>query len=156
LARPRKLKPDYCHDAATGRAYVRINGQKKYLGGYGTQASRDAYDRLVGEWISAGRTAPPTSNSGRDDGITISILIAGFCHHAQRYYRKPDGTPTSEVDNMRQARPLRRFYGDTPAKKFGPLAMAALQQKMIELGWVPHVHQPPDQPRPHVLHVGRE
>jgi hypothetical protein len=33
----------------------RINGQKKYLGDYGTQASRDEYDRLVGEWIAAGR-----------------------------------------------------------------------------------------------------
>ena len=43
MARPRKLKPDYCHDAASGRAYVRINGQKKYLGDYGTQASRDEY-----------------------------------------------------------------------------------------------------------------
>jgi integrase len=32
-------------------------------------------------------------------------------------------------------RPLRRFYGETAAKKFGPLALAALQEKMIRLGW---------------------
>ena len=82
------------------------------------------------------RAVSAGSNKAADDGITVSTLIAGFWDHAQRYYRKPDGTPTSEVDNMRQAlRPLRRFYGETPAKKFGPLAMAALQQKMIELGW---------------------
>ena len=99
MARPKKLKPDYCEDKASGRAYVGINGQKKYLGEYGTQASRDEYDRLVGEWIAAGRTAPPSLANERDTGITVSILIAGFWEHAQRYYRKPDGTATSEVDN---------------------------------------------------------
>src|SRR5688500_537818 len=106
MARPRKLKPDYCHDKASGRAYVRLDGKKKtYPGDNATQASRDEYDRVVGEWIAAGRTAP--SPAANIDSITISILIAGFWDHAQRYYRKPDGTATSEVDNMRQAlRPL--------------------------------------------------
>jgi integrase len=48
----------------------------------------------------------------------------------------PDGQPTSEVDNLRQAlRPLRKLYGATPAASFGPLALKALQRHMVGLGW---------------------
>ena len=33
MARPKKLKPDYCHDEASGRAFVRINGKEGPKGG---------------------------------------------------------------------------------------------------------------------------
>jgi integrase len=37
---------------------------------------------------------------------------------------------------MRQAlRPLKKLYGETPAENFGPLAIAAMQEHMIKLGW---------------------
>ena len=135
MARPRKLKPDYCHDKASNRAYVRIDGKKLYLGDYGTQASRDEYDRVVGEWIAAGRQAPP-DKSAKASGVTVSTVVAAFWSHAQNYYRHADGTPTSEVENLRQAlRPLRRLYGATSAATFGPLALEALQQAVINLGW---------------------
>ncbi len=46
-----------------------------------------------------------------------------------------DGTPTGELDNFRDAlRPLRRFYGGTPAKDFGPLALRAVREEMIKSG----------------------
>jgi integrase len=48
----------------------------------------------------------------------------------------PDGTPSSEMENFRQAlRHLRALYGHTEATAFGPLALRAVQNKMIELGW---------------------
>src|SRR5215203_2512915 len=108
MARPRSDKPAYCLDRDSGRAFVTLNGKRKYLGRHGTPESRDKYDVVIGEWKSRGRQSEPTT-PGDDDGITVSVLIAAFWDHAQRYYRKPDGTPTSEVDNMRQAlRPLRK------------------------------------------------
>jgi hypothetical protein len=86
--------------------------------------------------------------------ITVTILIARSWDHAQHYCRKPDRTPTSEVDNVRQAlRPLRRFYGETPARKFEPLAAAALQKKMIESRLRADGHQSPEQSHPHALQV---
>ena len=51
MPRPKSLKPKLCHHKATGRAFV-IDGKFIYLGDYGTQAIRDAYDRAIGEWIS--------------------------------------------------------------------------------------------------------
>jgi hypothetical protein len=57
--------------------------------------------------------------------------------------RHPDGSPTSEIGNFKQAmRPLRQLYGDTLACEFGPLKLKALQQKMIALDWCrPHINK---------------
>jgi integrase len=134
MARPKKDKPDYCKDKSSGRAFVTLNGERKYLGKHGTRESRDEYDRVIGEWIATGRQLVP--DQSEDEGITVSSVIAAFWMHAQTYYRHPDGTPTSEVENIRQAlRPLRRLYAASPAGKFGPLALEALQREMIKLGW---------------------
>ena len=52
MPRPRTLKPKYCLDKPSGRAFVIVDGVKKYLGRFDTQESRDNYDRVIGEWIS--------------------------------------------------------------------------------------------------------
>ena len=46
MPRPRKLKPDYCRDKSSGRAFVTLNGHRRYLGDHGTQASRDEMIKL--------------------------------------------------------------------------------------------------------------
>jgi integrase len=135
MPRPKSLKPSYCLDKSSGRAFVTLNGKRTYLGVHGSQASRDEYDRVIGEWIAGGRgaiVATPQAPSG----VTVSVVVAAFWQHAQTYYRTEDGTPTQEVDNLRQAlRPLRKLYGSTPATEFGPKALKALQQHMITLKW---------------------
>ena len=46
-----------------------------------------------------------------------------------------NGKPTSEPVNIRLAhRPLRQLYGDTLARDFGPLALKAVRQTMIDSG----------------------
>jgi hypothetical protein len=68
--------------------------------------------------------------------IRIKELIAHFWVWAERYYVKSDGTATQELDNMRQAlRPLKELYADLPASSYGPRALMAVRQKMIEKGW---------------------
>jgi hypothetical protein len=58
MPRPKSLKPKYCLHKSSGRAFVVLDGQFVYLGQHGTQESRDAYDRVIGEWIARGRTSP--------------------------------------------------------------------------------------------------
>jgi hypothetical protein len=54
-------------------------------------------------------------------------LIAAYKIHVESYYRKPEGTPTSEINNIRSAlKPLRVLYGATPAAAFSPLALTVL------------------------------
>ena len=61
MPRPRKSKPDYCLDTSSGRAYVTLDGNRKYLGKHDTPVSRDKYDQVIGEWIASGRVlvSPP-------------------------------------------------------------------------------------------------
>ena len=124
--------PKYRKHRASGQAVVTIDGKDHYLGPYGTKASKAEYDRLVGEWLAGGRRLPSQSVSD----LFIAEVVNAFLKHAAEYYRKPEGTRTSEYDNFRDAlAPLLRLYGRTPAMEFGPLGLKALRQEMIRLGW---------------------
>jgi integrase len=124
--------PKYRRHRASGQAIVALNGTDHYLGPYGTKASREEYDRVIAEWHGNGRQAPT-----RGAGPVIVELIARYWAHAEVYYRKKDGMPTSEQSCIRRAlRPLRELYGRTPVEQFGPLALEAVREKMIKSGWV--------------------
>lgn len=129
MSRPKSLAPAYCHHKQSGRGYVSLDGRQRMLPGpYGSDESRGAYDRLVAEWLSNGRTmagAPST-------GPTVSMIALAFWKYAETRYVKPDGTPTGEAENYRLAlRVLRRLYGPTPAVAFGPKRLKLLRQQAL-------------------------
>jgi hypothetical protein len=41
----------------TGQAVFRIHGQDVFLGIHGTEKSREAYDRVIAEWLITGRNS---------------------------------------------------------------------------------------------------
>ena len=43
--------PKYGHHRASGQAVVTIDGHDHYLGQYGSRASKDEHDRLIGQWL---------------------------------------------------------------------------------------------------------
>lgn len=161
MSRPRSLKPRLCCHKATGRSFVIIAGRQYYCGKLGTQAAQDRYDQLIAAWIGAGRPAsidltgtaaarpslgdsaptpvgrpPAAAPADDDDGISVEELIDGFWTFAQAYHRKADGTPSTELSVLvGPLRILRRLYGDTPAARFGPLALKACRAEMIRLDW---------------------
>jgi integrase len=114
---------------------VVINGKQHYLGRYGSPESVAAYKRLIQEWLVLGG-ASPVPNTPAGKAPSINELILDFStRYAERHYRRPDGIPTGELDNYRDSlRPLRRLYGTTLAKHFGPLALKAVRQAMIDSG----------------------
>jgi len=125
--------PTYRHHKASGQAVVTLNGKDHYLGQFSTPASREKYARLLAQWEANNRRLP-TECHGPE--LTISILIDAFWQHAKSYYRKPDGTPSSELATFKAAlRPLFRLHGSTPARDFGPLALKAVRYEMIQCGW---------------------
>jgi integrase len=133
MARPKSLKPAYCLKKSDGRAFVTLDGKPVYLGRYGTQESRDQYDRAIAEWIIRGRQAAPTPGAdGSPAEFTVAQMILAFWRHAETYYQ-PDEDGKSEADNFRFAlRPLRLMYGDTPAAEFGPLKLKAFRDAMLK------------------------
>ena len=122
--------PAYSKHKASGQAVVTLNGKDHYLGTHGTKASRAEYDRLIALWLAGGRRMP-TDPAG--DGPAVVEVMNAYWRHVQTYYRRADGTHTSEVDTIRQAlRPLKNLFGPTPASKFGPQALKALRQAMVD------------------------
>jgi hypothetical protein len=51
--------PRYRRHRASGQAVVTLDGVDHYLGRYGTKASKNEYDRLVGEWLARKREESP-------------------------------------------------------------------------------------------------
>ena len=124
---PAKRTPSYRRHKPSGRAVVTIDGRDFYLGTHGTKASRDEYDRLVGEWLTHGRQMP-----GGEKSLTINELILAYWQFAESYYRKNE-RPTSEIHGIRTAmRPLKKRYGHHQAAEFGPLALKAVRETFIK------------------------
>lgn len=123
--------PSYCHHTPKNLAYVRLGGEFIYLGTYGSPESKIKYERLVAEWLGRGRIA--TNGSGDDPELSVNAVLLTYVKFAQSFYRNSEGTPTLELDKIAQAiGPLKTLYGETPAAAFGPVALKAVRQKMIE------------------------
>lgn len=98
-----------------------------FLGVFGSPESKNEYAPLIAEWQT--RLQRPLI---RHD-LTINELILLFWSHVEQHYRHPDGTSTGEADNFRYAlKPVRRLYGHTLANDFGPLALKAVRQVMLD------------------------
>jgi integrase len=126
--------PKYRLHKPTGRAVVTLDGKDFYLGRHGSPESRAEYDRLVAEYLAAGRRVARAGPGEAAGDLTVSELVLSYLEFADGYYVK-DGAPTVEPGNIRLAlRPVRRLYGHTPAKGFGPLALKAVRRAMIDAG----------------------
>ena len=118
--------PSYRRHKPTGQAVVPIGGRDIYLGKYNSAASRAEYNRLIAEWMANGGTLA----AGHD--LTVVELAAAFMRHAKLYYRRPDGSATSEQESFKLVvNRLKALYGRTLARSFGPLALKTVRDKMI-------------------------
>ena len=124
--------PKYRKHKFSGQAIVSIQGHDFYLGPWNSQASRTEYDRVIGEWLAAGRQLPFKLSEAWD--LTIVELLARYKRYASGYYRK-NGKSTGEWENVEYAiEPLIKLYGRTLVRDFGPLALKAVRQKMVDSG----------------------
>jgi integrase len=124
--------PKYRHYKPKDLAVVRIDGRDVYLGKFNSPESREKYNRVVAEWLTTGAAPQPVAPAADQAGPIVNEVILAYVRHAGEFYRRPDGTPTGEFDNVKLAlRPLKSLYGSTPAKDFGPKALKAVRQDMI-------------------------
>src|SRR5262245_762998 len=126
---------------ASGKAVVRLSGVDVYCGVFGTPEAKSKYDQEIAEWLARGRTPDPARRPGQvadapPPGVSVNEILLAFWKHAARHYRRPDGTPTNEVNEYRQTfRVVRELYEFTPAAEFGPLALKAIREVMVRRGW---------------------
>jgi len=130
MPRLRRRQPAYRLHKASGQAVVVLDGKMFYLGRYGSESSHAEYDRLLALWLAHGRRMPASDQELVD--LTVTELIESYVRHVRIYYVK-NGLPTKEQANIRIAmRPLHRLYGRTAAAKFGPAALKAVRQSLID------------------------
>jgi len=65
--------PKYRHHRASGQAVVTIAATDHYLGPWKSKASKVEYDRLIGEWLVAGR---PVARTREPHQITVTEIVA--------------------------------------------------------------------------------
>jgi len=125
--------PSYRFHKPSGQAVVTLDGHDIYLGKHDTPESRTEYDRLIAEWLANGRRLPAQRDGSSPSDRTVNEVLVGFMAHAEQHYRRADGTPTSEITDYKLSlRPLKHLYGDTAVKDFGPLALKAVRQLMVD------------------------
>ena len=123
--------PSYRLHKPSGRAVVTINGKDIYLGVYESPESQAAYKREIAEWLANHQLEIGPASSTR----TVNEILLAYLRHAQDYYRK-HGKATKQLARIQAAlRPVRELYGTSPAAEFGPLALKAVRQVMIDGGW---------------------
>ncbi|MCH7988934.1 MAG: hypothetical protein IID46_07255 [Planctomycetes bacterium] len=121
--------PKYRFHKPSGQAVVTLDGRDFYLGKHGSAESQSEYDRLIAEWLQNGRLLPA------ENDLTVNEMLVGYICHCDGYYRRADGTPTSESDAIRQSiRPLKELYGHTLVCDFGPLKLKVCREAMIDAG----------------------
>lgn len=131
MSRPKKEVPTLRRHKASGRAFVHVSGQTIYMGKWGSRATKEAYGRFIREWAVAGRV-PASYREEEQELVTVSELIVAFMKHAKKYYRKNDRS-TRTAENFAPALAiLRRLYGREPVDRFGPIALKAVREEMVE------------------------
>ena len=128
--------PSYRHHKGSGQAFVQIKGKRHYLGKYGTEKSQERYNRFVAELCSnhTPRALADKSPVDRIGGITVVELIAAYLEFARHYYVK-NGRSTGSTERLRPVlRLLRKTYGRTLSREFGPTKLKALREKMVSDG----------------------
>ncbi len=125
-------------------ARVVLSGREIYLGLYGSPESKEAYERVVAQWLSEGRKTPKSRRMSaasrfkedQESGIvSITELAVRYYDHAAGYYVK-DGQPTSELDGIRYILGVfRKYYGSVAVDEFGPTELKALRSEFIRMGW---------------------
>src|SRR5262245_49858098 len=137
---PNHLPPPYPKKAHNGQARITVrttDGRRRdlLLGPHASPDSRAEYRRVLAELEAHGGLYPVVAIPPTAADLTVNELLLQYWRWAEAHYRDPEGNPTRELENLKDAlRPLRQFYGPTPAKEFGPMALRAVQQEMVQAG----------------------
>ena len=137
----------------SGHARVRYNGKEIWLGKDGSPEAQQKYDRLIHEIVSnrLQLTSPPVDTQAvhkqtvqkpavknigvevvtLDPGtqptpITVAEMCSQFFVYAEKEYRRPNGTHTGTLGDIKTAIRALRQFDDMSAASFGPVLLDEL------------------------------
>lgn len=93
------------------------------------EMAEEAADRM---WEDATRES---RRKGPPKGATLEDVAAAYCQHARTYYRRADGTPTSEVANVETGlRLLRKLHGARAVSEMTHQDMLVWRDALVRAG----------------------
>src|SRR5580765_6790069 len=128
---PRLLRIPQYRRHSSGQARVTFNGQDVLLGPFNSSESQEAYRRLIAQWLE-GRSPVQTAT---ENNLLVKELILAYWKHAVQYYGFEQAKRGDEACLRTALRVIKNLYGNTYARKFGPLALKTCRSHMVELGW---------------------
>ncbi len=121
-------EPGYCRHKATNQAYVRLNGRVIYLGEYGSEKSKERYNRLKAEWLVNRRSKMFLPRAQKNFGPTVADVCLAFLDHAEKYYSQSNEAKQFELT----VKPLSELYATLPASNFGPMQFRACRDWWLQ------------------------
>lgn len=126
-----KRSPTLCRHKRTGHAYAKFHGRQVWFGRYDAPQAHEEFARTLAVWQANGCYLPPAESAE----ITVSEVVSRYIAFAERYYCRQDGTPTREVNNIRDAvRPLLELYASLAIARFGVREMKVIRERLIDRG----------------------
>ena len=108
---------------------VVINGHEIYLGKWNSKASKEEYERLIGEYLAAGRTGSESKP------VTVVEIAVDYARHMKTRYRTRDGKPSNEYRIVKRVmKVFRTRYGSKLAKDFRPTQYKAIRKHFVDEG----------------------
>jgi integrase len=120
--------PKYCYHRASGQGCVYLGGRTIYLGIYRSKDSRDKYNKIMADWLAAGRVLARDTQR-----ITVAEVVAAFRRWAREYYG-PDSRTPENFDGA--LKPVVKDFGRIPAADFRISQLKGVRQSMIDAGRV--------------------
>ena len=131
--RQRTRTPSLRHHKPTGQAVVRLNGRDHYLGRFDAPESRDRYDEIIATWLANGRRLPDPESV--PDPVIVNEILAAYLRVCKSLYAHRRSA-TKRLSHVKAAmRPIRELFGVIPAVSFGPKALLAVRERMIDHGY---------------------
>jgi integrase len=140
MARTKRGIPPSYRRHSSGQACVTVrdpDGRRReiLLGPWESPESKAEYARILADLAANQERTRPKARGVALADITINEVLLAFWRHAEQHYRSTDGTPTGELDNLRDAlRPLKALYGHTPARDFDSAGLEAIQEELVRGG----------------------
>lgn len=126
MARPSKFPPTL-YTTPNGIDYIRIviGGVRRTItcGPHGSQESAQKYGRLCAELKNGHAVGPKCPD------LTVEELVAAWNATVPQRFRPDSPSPRAYDDAFA---PLRTLYGAATAREFGPKALKAVRQAMID------------------------
>ncbi len=98
-------------------AIVKLNGKVIHLGRWNTKASKQEYERVVGEWLAGGK-----SENSLSTVVSVTEVCVEYVREMKRRYRGKNRKESDESKNIgRIMKMLRANYGSTSGADFKAL-----------------------------------